>query len=453
MLYPAWAFRASAAGDLSDEHGHERRRFVCRGDGHNRLNAAFLSPAFGTSRESIRPRCLITGLTQDGTFLIENGAIKCGIKNMPLQRQRHRDAQQHSGDVAGRSFFWRRSADGSDATALKVTGFLHRTTQLYYQPSTRCTFDAVLRRVDRFRNAHGADPIVLTGALEHLVLCARFSSQIVRVEERHSLHRQLPRTTGIRKEILNMVNCTTKLSANRARVWMDWFGAGRRRENSGTCRRLEVIEELGIPVGTVTGASVAPSSPRSSPMDTASGIDAPHSIGDLNTPRMNLGMMPQLHCPERPRLRQMQLADWVDLSQPMREMVSRIRPQAEQAAQIVTLRFDPKEPVVFEGRRLMTWLPHSTASCARCPAFASRSGIGTALASGFSPMVRCSLQPVLLVGSAIVSTLENPPEMVEGMFRLLWTSTSHYASSTSFDRRSPSRRRFNLHIVVDCGLP
>lgn len=73
---------------------------------------------------------LITGLTQDGTFLIENGAIKCGIKNMRfnvsvIEMLNSIQALSPEGRTAGEE------APTAVMPALKVTGFNFTERTLY----------------------------------------------------------------------------------------------------------------------------------------------------------------------------------------------------------------------------------------------------------------------------------------------------------------------------------
>lgn len=73
---------------------------------------------------------LITGLTQDGTFLIENGAIKCGIKNMRfnvsvIDMLNSVEALSSEGRTAGEE------VNPAVMPALKVTGFNFTERTLY----------------------------------------------------------------------------------------------------------------------------------------------------------------------------------------------------------------------------------------------------------------------------------------------------------------------------------
>lgn len=73
---------------------------------------------------------LITGLTQDGTFLIENGAIKCGVKNMRfnvsvIEMLNSIEALTDTARTAGEE------APTAVMPALKVTGFNFTERTLY----------------------------------------------------------------------------------------------------------------------------------------------------------------------------------------------------------------------------------------------------------------------------------------------------------------------------------
>ena len=73
---------------------------------------------------------LITGLTQDGTFLIENGALKCGVKNMRfnvsiIEMLNSIEALSAEGRTAGEG------APTAVMPALKVTGFNFTERTLY----------------------------------------------------------------------------------------------------------------------------------------------------------------------------------------------------------------------------------------------------------------------------------------------------------------------------------
>jgi predicted Zn-dependent protease len=73
---------------------------------------------------------LITGLTQDGTFLIENGAIKCGIKNMRFNVS----IIEMLGSILAMSPEARTSGEEAPTAvmpALKVTGFNFTERTLY----------------------------------------------------------------------------------------------------------------------------------------------------------------------------------------------------------------------------------------------------------------------------------------------------------------------------------
>lgn len=244
-----------------------------------------------------------------------------------------------------------------------------------------------------------------------------------------------------------MVTCTTKPRQPGESVDVV-FGAGGVK-GYGHIGVWKAIEELGIPVGTVTGASVG--------SIIAAFVTNGYGVEELTRAfnrglnnRMNLGMFISTLSWGDPL--SVMIGGPVDLSQPMREMVREFGLKPNKQLKIVAFDLIQKEPVVFEGEDY-DLAAALTASCALPtvlrPVWYQDGARLRLLADGalyhYNPTCFSS-------APAIVSTLKPASE---------WSREFQLPLDFYFHMRElyfpiAGHRRVvdpNLHIVVDCGLP
>lgn len=244
-----------------------------------------------------------------------------------------------------------------------------------------------------------------------------------------------------------MANCTVKPRQPGERVDVV-LGAGGVK-GFGHIGVWKAIKELGIPVGTVTGASVG--------SIVAAFVTNGYSVEDLErvfhrglSNRMNLGVIMSALSPGDPL--SIMIGGPMDLSQPMREMVREFNLKPNKALKIVAFDLIAQEPVVFEGEDydLATAL---TASCALPsvlrPVWFMEGHRMRLLADGAlfhynptcfstSPAIVSTLKPA----SELPKEWTNPLDMYFHMRELYFPIAGH--------RRVVDQ---SLHVVIDCGLP
>ncbi len=244
-----------------------------------------------------------------------------------------------------------------------------------------------------------------------------------------------------------MVNCITKPRQPGESV--DVVSGAGGVKGYGHIGVWKAIEELGIPIGTVTGASVG--------SIIAAFVTNGYGVEELTRAfnrglnnRMNLGMILSTLSWGDPL--SVMIGGPVDLSQPMREMVREFGLKPNKQLKIVTFDLIQKEPVVFEGEDydLATAL---TASCALPsvlrPVWYQDGARLRLLADGalfhYNPTCFSS-------APAIVSTLKPASEWSKD----IQTPLDFYFHMRELYFPIAGHRRVvdpNMHIVVDCGLP
>ncbi len=244
-----------------------------------------------------------------------------------------------------------------------------------------------------------------------------------------------------------MVTCTTKPRQPGESVDVV-LGAGGVKGfgHIGVWRK---IVELGIPVGTVTGASVG--SIIAAFVTNGYGVEELARVfhRGLNN-RMNLGTVISALSWGDPL--SVMIGGPVDLTQPMREMVREFGLKPNKQLKIVAFDLIAQEPVVFEGEDydLATAL---TASCALPSVLRPKWFQDGARLRLLADGALFHYNPTCFsTAPAIVSTLKPASE---------WPREVKYPIDWYFHMRElyfpiAGHRRVvdpNLHIVVDCGLP
>ena len=83
---------------------------------------------------------IMTGMTRDGTFLIEDGRLSCGLEKFPLQPGNHRIAEQGRGAFRFRARIRRRSFRHGGAGHEGARLQFHRSNPLLKNPGTVHSF-------------------------------------------------------------------------------------------------------------------------------------------------------------------------------------------------------------------------------------------------------------------------------------------------------------------------